>query len=507
MPERAPARYEDRKRDFFSKRFNGVNTQADRTGIGENEFAWLENIMPIGHGNLRVVPHQGDALATLPASTAAYWKYANIAGLDVLIVATAAGGAYQLNLATQAWTLIAAAATFTGNVRVAQWENDRVLIIAGNDYWDWDGTTLTTLGGTTDAPTGGTAIAVYAGRVWISDGRTVYYSAPADYTDFQTASAGGSFIITDDTFKSEIIQMWSANNFLYIFGDSAINVVSDVRVSSGVTLFSNANITASVGTIYPQSIVPYYRTLSFMAPFGVHFVQGATPKKLSDALDGLLENVDFAEPMSGGVTTLFKIQIACWLYQYTDPETAVTRALIVGYFAGKWFFMSQGDALTMIEGVYIDGTQYLYGTDGTAVYELLSDSSRSIATILKSALWDLGDPVVTKQALKAGVEAKVTVSNTTLNISIVSELGTAPGTITADNQGQWINNAGVMGQWINNSLVLGNWWISGFVIYQGDIEGFGRYIGLDIESTSPAFTYIGLLLENERRARWTGRGA
>lgn len=506
MAERLPAKYEDKKRDFTVKDFAGVNTQADRTAIQQNEFAWMENLIPIGHGNLRCVPHQGSALATLPSSSATYWKYGNIGGVDVLLIATAAGSCYQLNLATNAWTLVAAAATFTGTVAMAQWENERMLIIASNGYWDWDGAALTPLAGAMSAPAGGTTIAVYSGRVWIGDGRNVFYSAPASYADFQGASAGGSFILTDDTFKSGIYHLSSANNFLYIFGDSAINVVSDVRVSGGVTIFSNANITASVGTIYPMSVVAYYRTLSFLAPFGVHFIQGATPKKLSDALDGIFERIDFSQAISSGITTLFNIQVACWLFKYADPLTGTTRGLIATFFGGKWFFLGQGDSLTLIQGVYKSGRQYLYGTDGTAVYQLLSNTSNAIATTLRSALWDLGDPIVMKQVTKAGCEANVTASNTTLNISVVSELGSSPSTITADNQGQWINGSGVTGQWYNSAGVLGNWWISGFVIYQGDADGFGRYIGLDVSSTAPGYRLIGLLLEFEKRARWTGRG-
>ena len=44
--------------------FQGVNTQAYRTVIGDNQFAWLENVMPIGFGNAPAVPGPSGVLAT-----------------------------------------------------------------------------------------------------------------------------------------------------------------------------------------------------------------------------------------------------------------------------------------------------------------------------------------------------------------------------------------------------------------------------------------------------------
>jgi hypothetical protein len=52
----------------------------------------------------------------------------------------------------------------------------------------------------------------------------------------------------------------SANNFLYIFGDDSINVFSDLRVTStGQTLFTNTNVSASVGSKRIYGIFPYFR--------------------------------------------------------------------------------------------------------------------------------------------------------------------------------------------------------------------------------------------------------
>ena len=47
------------------KEFGTVNTQAKRTGLKQNEFAWLENFIPIGDGYLPAIPGPGTAIATV----------------------------------------------------------------------------------------------------------------------------------------------------------------------------------------------------------------------------------------------------------------------------------------------------------------------------------------------------------------------------------------------------------------------------------------------------------
>jgi hypothetical protein len=94
-----------------------------------------------------------------------------------------------------------------------------------------------------------------------------------------------------------IQQLVAANDFLYIFGDSSINVFSNVQVTaSGQTLFTNTNVSASVGTQLPYAIIPYFRSVLFMNNYGVYALVGSTTTKLSSPLDGLIANIDFTSP-------------------------------------------------------------------------------------------------------------------------------------------------------------------------------------------------------------------
>jgi len=155
-------------------------------------------------------------------------------------------------------------------------------------------------------------IASFQGRVWIAQGRTVFYSAAGSYNDFVTVSAG-NLNLQDDTLHSKITALISANNFLYVFGDDSINVFSDVRVgTTGLTTFTNTNVSASVGSRRIEAIFPYFRSLLFMNDYGVYALVGATTTKLSDPLDGIFPLIDFTQPVSGGQVLLNNILCAAF---------------------------------------------------------------------------------------------------------------------------------------------------------------------------------------------------
>lgn len=556
--------------DFPLKDFLGVNTQANRTAIAENQFAWLENVMPIGYANLRVVPFQGSPVATIAAVNITYWKYVNINLTDYLIAVTAGGAAYAINLSSFAVTTIAAAATFTGTVAVSQWKNERVLFIAGNGYFDWNGTTFVTdsavftftgsvtsnvmtvtvagsqplavgqtisgagvtagayitailtgsggvgtysvtsanvgsesLTATPTAPAAGSTIATFAGRVWIGNGRTVTFSAPASYTDFQTADAAGSFTITDETLQSNIISLFTANNFLYIDGTSSFNVVSDVRVvgSPAVTVFSNTNVGALIGSNFPASIFAFYRMVAFATNYGFYGLSGSTPQKLSDDLDGIIPLIDFTKAVSGGVVKLFNILCICFAFTYNDPVVGA-RKLLALFFKGKWFFASQGNSLTLIAGAFKAGVPTTFGTDGTNIYQLFSDNVSNVNSTVQTALWPMKKPTVIKAVQKAGVEVTSPVSVVTLNGTIDTENNSQPLNLSQSNVVTWVNNSLATVNWINNLSQQVTWLSGGFQFFAGDVQQVGRYFGLTLLSGSPMFTYNGIMSQYEDSANW-----
>jgi hypothetical protein len=342
--------------------------------------------------------------------------------------------------------------------------------------------------------------------VWIGNNRTISFSGPNSYQDFQTASSGGAFIVTDETLHSNINSLFTANNFLYIAGNTSFNIISDVRLGTGTpvpTLFSNTNISAILGTTYRMAVFAYYRLIAFVTDSGFYVLNGATPQKVSDKLDGIFQKLIYADAISGGAAMVHQILCMAFLFQYDDP--AGERPLLALLFNGKWFLASQGAALTLIAGGFQGNKTALFGTDGTNIYKLFSDPAAAISSKIQTALWPMKEPTRMKEGQKAGVEVTTASTPFTFNLSLDSDFGNVPLTLSATNVGQWINAANNLGQWFNAALTQGDWIYAGFNIFQGDAEFKGRYLGYTMTSTSPGYTVEGFLTAYQRSTPWATR--
>jgi hypothetical protein len=621
---------EQKKSYQVVKDFKGINTKANRTSIQETEFAWLENVMPIGFGNLKVVGKQTAVGAITWSGTVYYMAQGNIGGSEYLFAFFTNGGAEYVNLSTNVKSTLAASSTFSGSTtQITQWKNERILIIdstygyatfdgtnlvrvgsvatititaAGSGYATppsvligppnetggvqatatatvgssavtsisiteygtgytsapsvyigsqgsvaWAGSTAVALGallssggnyymvtvaGTTGstAPTHtsgsqtngtatllyvtvnngsgtgatatatrinqpGIAIASFSGRVWIAQNRTIYYTAADSYNDFTSVSAG-NITITDATLHGDIIQIISANNFLYIFGTDSINVFSDVRVSTtGITLFTNTNISASIGSNFKYAIFAYFRSIFFMNRYGIYALVGATTSKISDALDGVFPGIDFTSGIYGGQVVINNILCAAFQFVYAG------RKLQAVFFDRKWFMTYQGEII-VIAPAPVGGQLNMYGTDGTSLVKLYSSSTQSIATQIKTALWALNDPIRDKQALKFGVEATVPDTEAgILTVTVDNENRSSAG-ISLTNTVNWQNNSGEIIPWLNNSGTAIGWASVGYQLYKYDAQQYGKYLGLTVTSNTPNFVINGFQLEHELRARF-----
>jgi len=344
-------------------------------------------------------------------------------------------------------------------------------------------------------------IATFSGRVWVAQGRTVYYSAAGLYSDFTSVSAG-SVTLTDSTLHGNIQQLLSANNFLYIFGDDSINVFSDVRVTtSGTTIFTNTNVSASVGSKRPNAIFPYFRSVLFMNDYGVYALVGSTTSKLSDSLDGMFPNIDFTSPVYAGQVLLNNILCAAFNFRYYDAVfTQSYRYIQAVFFEKKWFLTSQNDSLAYITSVPVGGKVTLYGVSGQNLYQLYANSTATITSRIQTALMPMGDPIRTKQALKFAIEA--TNSNVVaLSATVDSEIGSSP-VYPLSSAIIWQNNSFVTIPWTNYLGSTINWDSVGYELYKSDASQYGKYLGLTVTSNSAGFVYNGFEFEHELRVRF-----
>jgi len=582
----------DAKNTEVFRAFAGLNTQAVRQAIDRGEFSWIENLIPIGHGNLKVCADRSLALATITGGIAVYYlRSFNLGGNPYMFVACDDGSAYQVLLSSPyTKTTICSAGELNGTrCSISQWQNSRILIFDSLGYRSWDGTNLVHIGCvnavtlsnggvgltsvtvTFSAPneTGGIQatghcivdagvvtqvvidepgmgytspatmtfnpastiaatstlfnptgqnVATYAGRSWLTSNRTFTFSAPPSggngYENFQTGQAAGTFIVTDETLLSSVISLLPANDFLYWTGTDSINAIGDVQVVSGATVFSDPNLSDNIGSdIFYGAVISFYRSLMMMNRSGVYSLYGATPQKISDALDGVVPLIDFDKPIWSGLVNIENQQCAAFFFTYRDPVDG-PRPLLAIFFNKKWFLASQGSDLLAIASAY-DGTGHrLYGTDGTHIYRLFDRSDSLQPWKFSLAFWDMDALQTTKETCSFGFEINTSASSGTVQFTM-SILNDRPPysdsqsyAIPVSSFASWVNNASVAVTWQNNALDIIDWLGGSYVLRMQDTDMngggamFGKYVGLAMSSADVIGTISSLMLQYRLRESW-----
>lgn len=346
------------------------------------------------------------------------------------------------------------------------------------------------------------SVASFSGRIWVAAGRTVNVSAAGSYRDFISVSST-SIVLTDETLRGAVVRLFAANNFLYVFGTDSINVFSDVTVdSNGSTLFTNTVVSSSIGTIFPDAIFSYYRSVLFMNQYGVYALVGATASKVSDALDGLFKRIIFFLSLpTCGQCVINNELCAAFNFLYYDPVTLTARWLQAIFFDKKWWLASQGGAVTRILSAETGGNLIAYGTSSTNTVQLFADATTSQPQTIQTALWPMEDVMMTKQALRAGVELRTSTQAAPINLTIDNE-NTSTAVQVLYNAIQWVNDDNEIIQWMNNSGAVVDWITTGYQLYETDAAQFGKYLGLTITAQLPNIVLTGTEIEYMLRERW-----
>lgn len=144
---------EQKKSYQVIKQFKGLNTKANRTAIGEDEFSWLENAQPIGFGNLKITPTQAvvndsSNNAVVFSNTVIHFASASLNITDYVLAFLSDGSAEYFNVTTNTKGNVAVANTFSNaGIQVSQYNNDHILILdQSKGLYQWDGNNTTTIG-------------------------------------------------------------------------------------------------------------------------------------------------------------------------------------------------------------------------------------------------------------------------------------------------------------------------------------------------------------------------
>jgi hypothetical protein len=494
--------------------------RAQYVNVETNTLANLAPANTFSNANMQIVQWKNDRILIIdPAKGYKTWDGTNLVSIGSIGTVTVNNGGsnYSAPTVTFGTPGETGGVTATGEVvLVGNAVSQIVITEAGSGYTSAPTVTITDPTGSNANVTctlfsqNGTGIATFSGRTWIADGRTVYYSAADTYNDFISVSSG--FItLTDSTLRTDIAAIIAANNFLYIFGEDSINVFSDVRVNSttGETIFTNTNVSASIGSGFKYAIFPYFRSMLFMNRYGIYALVGATTSKISDDIDGIFPDVDFTKPITAGQVLLNNILCAAWTFTYNEPTNGTTtpREIQAVFFDRKWFFTSQGDTVTRTASAVISGNIIMYGTTGQNLIKFYQNSTSGISWEVVSALWPMGDPIRDKQALKVGIEATLGTGFADFTAFIDSENQQSPA-ITFANSIDWINNSSQVVQWTNSSGTPIGWTSStvtggtDYYLYKSDAKMYGKYLGITLTGATTPFTINGFQMEHELRARF-----
>lgn len=533
----------DDKKFFTLQQFGTLNTKSKREAIGEQEFAWVENMMPVGDGNLQAMYSNGSSIYTAPAATTIIYTYFyNIGATTYAAVFLDDGTATQINTSTKAQTVISSnpGEFFPGDPDLgnpapacAQYGQSGLLIVgtASVDcYFAWDGTTLFRPGDPspswlndntpTTMPSGisGTCIETFLSRVWIGLGAKFFNSAPSNGADFSAPDGGGATPSSDSFLRREFTQIKQANGFNYLFADSSVNVISNVQTGGTpvLTTFNNQNIDPQTGTPWHSSVQAFGRGLVFANAAGVYAIYGGAAEKISDQLDGiftvsapLLKATTTIDQPSAAVMTINDIKTYMLLVPVRDPFTTTFRNALVMWDGKKWFLGSQDSTLTFIASQEIDSILQAWGTDGTDLFPLFTTPSATLNKIWRTKLWQGDGFQIVKQAMRFYTMAE---DNSGLGYSISATLdaigentGLTTQSFTILSQSYpitWLNNSNQIIQFRNNSLQNIN-----FATVGPSINGIGLssltsrgcVLGATLQSTSPDFTIIAhsLLYQNQ----------
>lgn len=345
----------------------------------------------------------------------------------------------------------------------------------------------------------GTGIEVFTNRVWVINVNKLYTTDPGSITAFNTISTA-----SDSFLRANYINLKQSNGFLYLIGDSSINVISNVQTSGSpsLTTFNNQNVDPQVGTPWPNSVVPFGRDIVFANTNGIYVMFGGAAEKVSEKLDGIFAEATL--PLSGSANipcaalhTIYGIKVYMILMTVIDDFTGAPTPKLMMWDGKKWFIGSQEVDMTFISTQEISSNLQPYGTDGTNLFPLFSIPSATLAKKARGKLWSGGSYLIDKQLLRVYTEGFDNAGGGySLNLSVDTETSVTASTVV--NTGgtiTFVNSTGGAIQFQNSTFGNINFTVTGVTIQGEDIDSvYGKLMGFSFTSTSNDFTLTNMTI-------------
>jgi hypothetical protein len=549
------------------EQWGGLDQQARRGSIGDDEEWWNENLFAIGPGNLRSCWGRGPAIYTAPAGTTILRIFFGFIGSTTPQFQSPPPGRLgwmflsdgtidQVDLDTQTVTPIRStlpeSTTGAGLPPPAVWEPlgpqywasakvwrpqyfgnvagqvGGVLFGSPNGLYAWDGTNLSEptmvapdwltdeAETTPEAPPiymptglpGIYAMEVYQSRLWVAGKDVISYSAPSNGADFSTTDGGGSMGYFGDRLTYTFMDLAQSAGYLYVFGDSSTDVISNVQLTGQgtpeqpfETAFNYMNLDPMTGHRFPRPVGRMGRNFIQANGAGIFRTTGGDAQPIGNKISNTYMTLDTSLYLPTFATaTMFNFRVLLFNGRFTDPW-GVTRNLLLMHHPTSgnefWSVASQGLELTNIGYYEQDSIMTPYGTDGTSLYQLFAAPDNTLIKRLstKALRGNSGQDMLTiKNFKRLYMELH---DNSGEGVSFTGTLTCGGGSVPGGSE----DIAFDLAENITASSVPGaNPFPAGkFDNIPCPVQGSGIWGEIDLQSTSPDFTIERLHIAAEER--------
>lgn len=426
---------------------NGLNQQGRRASIGDSDQWWNENLFGIGQGNLRSCWGASAPIYTAPAGTQILriffgyygnttpanqapppgrlgWMFLSDGSIDEVDLDTR-----SVNHIPNVWQPIAPKYWASAKVWRPRFQGNYpgqiggVLFGSPQGLYAWDGANLygpgqqapdwltnaaeTPYPVPTTMPTqlpGIYCMEVFHERLFVAGQNVFGYSAPQNGTDFSASGGGGFFGYFGDKLVYSYMDIAASAGYLYFFGDSSTDMLSNIQVVQGgtstapifSTIFNYNNIDPQVGHGFPRPVGHWGRAFTICngAPLvggdisearahrgGIYVMYGGEASLISQKVANLYMTLDVSDYLpTFAPATMFGFRVMLLNGRFTDPWGRVRSLLLMWHGSlGErnnarqfWSVASQNLELTNIGTYEQDSVLSPYGTDGTNLYRLFS---------------------------------------------------------------------------------------------------------------------------------------
>lgn len=242
---------------------------------------------------------------------------------------------------------------------------------------------------------------VWQERLWVAGKDVISFSAPSNGADFSTVDGGGSFGYFGDKLTYSYMDLEATAGYLYVFGDSSTDIISNIQISSTnigtsqlpilqyTTNFNYANLDPQVGHGFPRPAGRWGRyfvlcngdprnagaTDPLAYRGGIYLMYGGDAQLIGEKVTNVYVTLDTSQYLPTlAPATMFGYRVMLLNGRFTDPFGR-TRSLLLmwhGQARGKsiWSIASQNIELTNIMSFETDSVIVPYGTDGTHLFRL-----------------------------------------------------------------------------------------------------------------------------------------